>query len=92
MKVALQFDEPWDFTEHLAGKWWSGSLAADGWVKLDEPFEFRGRKHQSVKVQPRYLGDELARLGVGDQILVNQSVKTPEGDQGLVGSLRRTDS
>ena len=89
MKVMLHFDEPWDFTEHLAGKWWRGYLGADGWVELDEPFHFRGFEHCRVHVQPRYFGADLAHLREGEQMFVNHSVETPEGDHGLIGSIRR---
>ena len=88
MKVALQFDEPWDFTEDLAGKWWRGCLA-DEWVDLDEPFQFRGNEHRRVKVRPRYVGCEVSRLAVDETMIVNQTVASPEGEQLLTGSLKR---
>lgn len=89
MKVALQFDEPWDHTHHLAGKWWRGSLMPDGWVELAEPFSFREHQHHRVKVQPRYVGDELAHLVDGKQIVVAQTVETSDGSLGLIGLNKR---
>jgi hypothetical protein len=89
MKVALQFDEPWEDTGHLAGKWWLGTLDTEGRVALDEPVPFKGYEGRLVRVHPRYVGDSLANLRDAQHIIVHQQLETAGGKFGLVGSIKQ---
>ena len=89
MKVALTFDQPWDITDDLGGRWLLGTLNDDGRVNLDVPVEIDSGDHQAVLVEPRYVGDNLANLDHCLQIVVNEKIETSDGELFLIGSIRQ---